>query len=209
MYLRQPHFRHPSNFKSGISLTKDINDEDYKQNSQIARKKFNVNFSLVLLNKVPTGLEIIGLNVNTPNKMHDILLINETVPIRKFISYFVKENEPIIQLLKETKINMGTLIGERFKEVDIPVMINLRERELFYKKIGIHANASLTVKELTVLKNILKGYSANQIAGELKLSCRTIEHCIERIKCKLVCFSKSELIQKARDLELLGYFDNY
>ena len=81
---------------------------------------------------------------------------------------------------------------------------NFFSEKKFLKNLGIEVSCS--VREIEVMKLLLEGYSASQIGKEIFLSRRTIEHHLERIKDKLGCTSRAELIQKARELEALEYF---
>lgn len=54
----------------------------------------------------------------------------------------------------------------------------------------------LTKRELEVLKYILLGKTAKQIAKEINLSHRTIEEYTGKIKRKLQCHHKSEIYSK-------------
>jgi DNA-binding CsgD family transcriptional regulator len=58
----------------------------------------------------------------------------------------------------------------------------------------------LTTKEHELLKLFLTGYTMRQAAEEINLSRRTVEDYLERIKNKLHCDSKSELITKSIEL---------
>lgn len=58
--------------------------------------------------------------------------------------------------------------------------------------------------ECNLLKYVLRGRTAKEIARELNLSYRTIEHQFERLKLKANCKSRSELIDKAFDWFILG-----
>ncbi len=83
-------------------------------------------------------------------------------------------------------------------------MNNVKGREAFLAKIGVDTKIQLSKQETRSLKGLLKGYTATQIAIQLHLSRRTIEHHIVQIKSKLSCFSKTELVQRAQELECLG-----
>lgn len=62
-----------------------------------------------------------------------------------------------------------------------------------FKKLNI---TSLTKRELQCVSAMLKGKTAKEIAKAFGLSPRTIEHLIERIKLKLKCKTRSQLIEK-------------
>ncbi len=63
-------------------------------------------------------------------------------------------------------------------------------------KISKFKDAPLSEREKEVLSLLVRGKTAREIADWICLSKRTIEHCIERIKLKTHCASKSELIEK-------------
>lgn len=55
----------------------------------------------------------------------------------------------------------------------------------------------LTVREITVFKHILLGYSARQIGEEIEISAKTVESYIDRVRLKLQAKNKGEIITKA------------
>jgi LuxR family transcriptional regulator len=207
LYLNQPHFRHPSNFLSGISLGKSIQGEEYEQLSRLASTKFNVNFCLGIITKVEDGLEIIGLDAFTPSVTHDALLLNNMNLIHKFVSVFKQKNKFLLDLLVEHQIDIASLLGQKFLTAETPILENSIPRDQFLKDLGFTV-PYLSLQEKKVIKHLLFGYSARQSAEALFLSIRTIEHYIERIKGKLGVYSKQELILKAKDLEALGFLGN-
>ncbi len=207
LYLNQPHFRHPSNFKSGISLSKNIENEEYAQLSQLASNKFNVNFAVAIFNQTKEGMEIIGLDANTPSKLHDIKILNELELIRMFVAKFVKGNQFFMDLLEENQVDLKALIGSKFQTAETPVMATLNDRAHFLKEMGIEI-PKLSFQENEVLKVLVNGGSASQIGEILYLSPRTIEHYLERLKNKLNCFSKAELMAKSREFFTYGYFES-
>lgn len=206
MHLKQPNFRHPRNFSSGIAFPKNIEDNDFKQIYQIACKKFNVNFAFTVINKVNDDVELFGFDVNNPHKHHDLIFINETHLLRSFITYFTSNNRDVLTHMADNQVNFNSILGDSFNLHFTSIPSTLPERELFLKQIGLNIPETLSKREKLVLKQVLEGYSAAKIAGNLQLSPRTIEHYLEKIKDKLSCFSKSELIQKARTLESHGFF---
>lgn len=58
----------------------------------------------------------------------------------------------------------------------------------------------LSERQLDCLFYLIKGMTFKQIGNELNLSPRTVEHYIEKIKIRLDCFSRSDLIAKALKL---------
>lgn len=68
-----------------------------------------------------------------------------------------------------------------------------------------HYNPALkfTPRESECLFLLLRGKSAKEIAGFLELSCRTVEGYIEHIKNKMGVSSRSEVIAKAIEMNML------
>lgn len=60
-------------------------------------------------------------------------------------------------------------------------------------------NTRLSKREIECLYYLVRGMSAKQIANQLTLSYRTVEYYFERMKDKLSCDSRSELIAKIID----------
>ncbi len=64
-------------------------------------------------------------------------------------------------------------------------------------------NIQFTPRERDCLHYLLQGYTAKEIGNHLQLSPRTIEDYIARLKEKLRCTCRSDLVKKAKDWELL------
>jgi DNA-binding CsgD family transcriptional regulator len=58
-------------------------------------------------------------------------------------------------------------------------------------------STNLTDRQISCLTHLIKGKSHKQIAKELHLSPRTVEHYLDAIKLKLNCYTRSELISKS------------
>ncbi len=62
---------------------------------------------------------------------------------------------------------------------------------------------NLTIRQVDCLYYLVKGMTIKQIARELNLSPRTIEHYLDAVKIKLNCISRSELIEKALQMNAI------
>ena len=62
-------------------------------------------------------------------------------------------------------------------------------------------SVNLTSRQADCLYYLAQGMTAKAIASTLQLSVRTVEHYIENIKHKLGCYSRSDLINKALQLD--------
>ena len=203
--IHTPYFRHPDNFLNGVSFIQNVEYEQFEKILQTGHDKFNVNLSLQFMNKTKNGLEAFGFGIKSKTLKDHLNFSKELPLLRLFVKKFKEEFQPTIQpLLNESQIDIGQLIGPDFYKVSTSVMPEPRSRRDFLKKMGVDIFNPLTAREYDVIKYLLKGYSASQIADELFLSTRTVEHYLERIKDKLGCISKTDLIQNAILLESIG-----
>ena len=147
-----------------------------------------------------------GFALNSSNPLQHMSLINEMPLLRLFIKRFQEEFRELYAALDDNKIDMTSLLGTQFYKAKASPINKSLTRDQFLQKMGIEIPSALTDRELDVIKYLIRGYPASQIASELFISKRTVEHHLERIKDKFYSFSKADLIQKIRELELIGYF---
>lgn len=69
----------------------------------------------------------------------------------------------------------------------------------YYKK----NNYNLTPRQKECLKYLTKGMTIKQIANQLSLSHKTVEHYLETVKLKLNCANRHELIKKAFQFDIV------
>ncbi len=82
---------------------------------------------------------------------------------------------------------------------DFNKIVHPKKLEFIYK------NICFTKRQAQILCFLLRGYSAELTAKELKLSKRTIEFYLTRLRDKLECNNKHDLVKKAFEL---GYIDS-
>lgn len=79
---------------------------------------------------------------------------------------------------------------------------NQKKFYLYHAKTD--SNTPLAPREVECIIYILRGKTSKQIARMLQLSHRTVEFYIGRLKNKLHCHTKSELIEKILSGKLIG-----
>ena len=205
LYLPNPYLRHPSNYETGISLIRQVKDDPYQQSLDVGVKNFRINQSLLLLEKTEEGVEGFGFASHLPTKTFESVCMNEIMLIKLFVKKFREEFHPHLCNMSEDLVDIGSLIGHSFYEKTPLQQTPSLDRRLFLKHFNLADILELSKREKEVLYLISKGLLAIQIADQLKLSKRTVEHYIENIKNKLNCTSKSELIQKANEFLSTGY----
>lgn len=201
-----PCLRHPKLLQTGISLMKSGADSEYKKVLDAAWDRFNINFNLNLISRIPDGIEAFGFASCVNDHYAEQRLLNNFSLLKYFIKAFRAKHKKLFQLLENNQINLFTHFGSAFYSYSTAPAIPI-DRDQFLKKMGFGWVLSLTPRELDVLKYISNGYPASFIAEQLNLQKRTVENYIATIKSKLVCNSKVELIQKAQEIIPTGYFD--
>lgn len=196
----------PCKIKNGVRLLQESEDESLNKLLRKAKEGYSINFSLQFVEKSNQGSNMYGFALNSSNPLQHMALIKEMPLLRLFIKRFQEEFRALYAALDDNKVNMQNLLGSSFHKIKNPAMPKSVMRDQFLKTIGIEIPVSLTDREIEVIKYLINACPASEIAGELFISKRTVEHHIERIKDKFSSSSKSELIQKIHELESIGYF---
>lgn len=194
--------RHPNTLQSGIYLMKSDQQADYQKMQEKALEKFQINFSLNLLEKQPSGVEAFGFASRFRDAKADERLLNELPLLRQFCHEFRKTQKSLFKRLDEVQVNLAEHFGDLFYEKSKELGM-AHNRQAFLQKIGLGWIYSLTPREVDVMRHMAHGYPASYIAQKLDIRLKTVENYIAILKDKLGCSSKSELISKAKQIELM------
>ena len=194
-----PSLRHPTIATSGISLMKSWPDASYNAMLQTAWDKFQINFNINLVERLPDGVEAFGFASGFNDPQADERLLNNLPLLTQFTKVFREKHQNLFSVANDNRINLATHFGALFYEQP-KTMVIPSDKSIFLHKIGLGWIFSLTPREQEVVELLSSGFSAPYIAGELGLSSRTVENYINTIKSKLSCSSKSELIEKAKQI---------
>lgn len=206
MYRLDPLASHPNNHQQGLLSSGEVVDKSAVMLLDAAKKHFGIHFSFLLSNKISDGFEffVFGTTSSAPSQI--LKFYNEISLIRGFAKRFKEEFKNEILKVGEYHINFAKLKGPDFQTLPFQLISQPINREKFLEKLGVETPKPLTAKELAVVKQLIKGFSASKIADHLLLSPRTVEHHLERIKDKYDCMTKAELIQKVQKFDAYGYF---
>jgi len=208
-YLNSPLHCHPKFYSEGVHILRAIPDKGVENVLKDSRDTFSTHPSLLLINRIPDGVEAFGFSSPSDSEEQVHMMLCELQMLKLFTRKFQDENRSLFSVLDDHQINLAEIIGPRFYQNRFSVVPNRHaQRKAFLQKMGIDCNSPLTSREIEVEKLLLLGLSASKVAQEVYLAKRTVEHHIERIKDKLGCGSKTELIQKARELEQFGFLNN-
>ncbi len=192
-----PYIYHNREKLEGFFFSQTLQNNGWEKMSCMASQDFNVNLGLNIIQKIPGGIEGFGFGLKTNDPIQHMALLNELPLLHAFLNEYKKQIKT--NILFENLVDVASLIGPSFFEVPKKPAPNLRQ--LILGKMKIKVENPFTRRESEVIEYLLEGYSASQTGDKLFLSKRTIEHHIERIKDKLDCTSKLELIQKLRKMK--------
>lgn len=201
MYAKYPFLRHSRSIQPGVRLLKDVDHAPLRDVLSSCKDKYDMSFLFSITNKTEDGIEEFGFASPYSSGPQISMMFNELPLLRLFAKKFKEENQFLLSKLEDNKIDLTALIGSAFYESSLPLTLSSENRRQLLQKLGMRDRTLLTVADTAVMDLLLQGYSASQIGERLFRSRRTIEHRIEKIKEKLSCQSKSELIQKYQEIE--------
>jgi DNA-binding CsgD family transcriptional regulator len=201
--LKTPAFSHPKYHESGCKMHKVLEDPLFAklEETQNSFLKLNFNLGIRFVNRTDNAVEEFGFHSSQTDEKQCLFLCNHLIELRFFSRLFLKQNTSFFSFLEESSLDLPRILGtdfyrNRIQEVDPSCLA----KQKFLLALGIKVEPDLSLGELDTLKLLVIGNTALQISRQLYRSKRTIEHRIENIKKKLVCFSKQELIQKVQEL---------
>jgi len=209
-FLTNPFFHHPNCYRSGTLLITDCTSEEFHTKQSELYRLYNSKCVLVSFIKEAEDVYWIGFSAKDKELPLSSLSLNEVLILKRYASYLVDEWKSYLNKMGPYTINIAKELGwVKFREgFPYSKKTTVARREEFLKKIGLidseTAISSLSKREYECLCFMLKGHSASQIANNLCLSSRTIEHYMISIKNKYGCTSKAELLEKALALREFG-----
>jgi len=195
-----PYVYHNMDNLNGLVFTQALPSTDWKKSQDAAACEFDVHLGLQISNKTPYGIEGFGFGLKSSDPLHHMALLNHTSALQLFINEYKKNFDA--QVLLENKVDVASMLGPDFFDASKVSTANLKK--MLHGKMAVKTVSPLSDRETEVADLLLYGYSAAQIGDILFRSNRTIESHIERMKEKLGCSRKSELIQKLHELKSLG-----
>ncbi len=202
-WLTYPHICHPKFHKQGVYLHNNVQEASLKPIWKSGSDQFEIGQCIAIVNKIPGGIEEFGFSSSCPSSFQTNTLLNELHLFHLFYEKFKLENRKLLLKADDNQINIAQMMSGAFNRNTLP-MNKISQRGELIKKMGLDSGDQLSSREIEVIRLLLLGYSAGKIGNGIRLSRRTVEHHIERIKNKLGCHSKVDLIQKGRELERFG-----
>ena len=178
-YRRNPFITQFSQLKTGIYFQEKVQDDQYQNTEKSLQDKFGIKYFCLFTRKCDDICYEFGFGRDPENSAIDLLIINNSGIINKFIAYFESEMASVISDMHNNSVNLQQeLCLHRVSKGIIPsIDIDHSKKTLFLKKIEPelpYRIEHLTKREITCIKHILKGKTARQIGIELHLSTRTV-----------------------------------
>lgn len=186
LYMNCPYLTHPGLFRSGYALIPATTNQNL-----LANEDFSHLF--LILKKQADKME--GFFFSAPDLKPQTCrrVVNQIDLLNQFCLYFKRETHDLMMRIHEDGYNLHQAKGNAFltRDANLPLSSqNVRTQE-YFKKIN-----HLTRQEQACLDLFKQGNTAKMTAEVLGLSRRTVEHHFDRIKDKLGCSSKWELLDK-------------
>lgn len=187
----------------GILFTQTLSDQVWQDLAKDAGHDFNIHIGLQISQPFNGGIEGFGFGLKSADLHQHMTLLKELPLLNLFIHQY--KNQFNQNALKDNFIDLPEAIGPSFHKKP-PVDASLNTRELILGKMKINVQNSFSKRETEVIQLLLKGSpTSSQLAEQLFLSKRTVDDHLEHIKGKLDCASKSEMMQKLKQLDSFGF----
>lgn len=191
MHLCHPLF-HPSvDIDPGIYLYDSVKQLSFQETMKTLENRYKTKHSCLLTRKEPLRDIIYGFAIPSAEREKEPLLLNHSSLLFQFIHYFEDEMSHVLRKMRSCPVDLSRE-SSHYEQVPLP-QIQLDQAKLAHFLCQIN-NSQFTKRDLDCIKLLVKGKTAVEIAKLLHLSVRTIEHRFERLKDKLLCQTKSELI---------------
>lgn len=211
LYLNGPFLRHPQNFQSGFFFFDDIEKEKYNNSLALVAKSFKYRPVIGLCKREKNYAEFFNFWSDTQDSQNSKYLDPSFLNLlTSYAEHFKKKNQSILYSDAAPHHNLKALIGEKFSKIDPYRKIQEEEnlKRMFLNEIGLSSYVRqaelLSNREKQCVQLMLKGKSSKEIAEDLILSPRTVEHYFNHIKNKFNCQFKNEVFTISEKLIELG-----
>jgi DNA-binding CsgD family transcriptional regulator len=166
---------------------------------------------IYFVNSDDTKIEVFSFGSKPDNdKIYNFYLNNQNL-LKRFTHYFRKKAEDFLIVGKEklAKVPPKMIIKDPSEDSSLAVCQKTNVMTDLIRTIS-HPFNTLSKRESECYCLLVKGFSIAEIARLMQLSSNTIDVYVSRLKGKLNCNSKRELIQKSIDNGLIEYYlDNF
>lgn len=196
MHYCNPFFVNTQDVKSGLYLYDSVQNSDFQTSMQRMEIKYKAKHCALLTRNDHRGCVLYGFATKPQISRHETFIFNQVSLLQNFTHYFENDMKSVLQNMAEQPVDLRSQLDvfAKSKELILPkISLDKDKAEAFLKEYSDKSMPHFTAREKDVIKVFLKGKTAREIADDLSLSLRTVQHYIENIKNKLHCTTKSEL----------------
>lgn len=192
LYLHNPYLVQPSLLRSGCVVISSTHDSAFQQYENDCYSKYDMMDPFLIIQKKENFVDGFFF-ANIKSHKNPVDFYSNSEPLKKFGNYFIQENQTLIDSMRKDGFNLLEEKGEAFLKRDPNELLSNHNPHIqsFLKEID-----PLSKRERQCLELFKEGHSAQATGAILGLSQRTVEHYFEKIKDKLDCNSKWELLNK-------------
>lgn len=212
MYKYNPFITNFQKCETGSYLYDSVDNHTFQENMVMLENKFDIKHSCIIMEKQVDRCNQYAFAIPCNNKFSSDLLINNKTLLHRFILFFQVELADTLKELRKDPVSLPGIIGPSFrKKIGVPkVCLENSEKLNFLSQIKDQDYLLLHIKfskrEIDCLREFYKHKIAREIATELGLSVRTVQHYLENIKNKLACESKTDLFVNLKKMEILNIY---
>ncbi len=193
--------RHPSQYESGYALWPHLSGQKIFFD---ARSYFNIDNGITLIEKQLDSCDFYYFGTTTNNSAIINFYLNNIDLLKRFILYFKDRANSIIKKASQNRI----VLPNHFDQHESPNKKETYTLESFKKEFlketaiknlrltGDLEGELLTSKQLGCIIYLIEGKTAKEIAKILRISYRTVEGHINKLKIRFNCNTKNQLISK-------------
>jgi DNA-binding CsgD family transcriptional regulator len=211
LQLNNPFLTQCDQLKSGLYLMDSVKHPEFQYDLNKLGAKYKTKSSCMWVRKQPSMCFQAGFGYPIHHRDGETLLVNQKGLLDLFLIHFEKEMYSVLNEIyyEANQLLHPHVFPSNCKQLPL-IEVDEVKKAKFLNQMKSQTNHSsypiLSGRQIDCLKYYVKGKTATQIAENLKLSKRTIEHYLESIKMKFNCERKSELIAKLLEARELGLY---
>lgn len=173
---------------------------------QAVSSNLNLGNGILYVNKQEDKTVIIEFAAKKEDFAVKDFYINNQILLKRFVNYFINEAKPLISQAKKQALKPNLNMTSQIKPTDDHDFQSehIHEISKILQTFPLASN-KLSPRELECYLLLIKGYSLSDISAATHLAIPTIANYISRIKLKLACSSRKEMIQKAIDSGIVEF----
>ncbi len=190
-----------SHIKTGWYLWESINDKDKIDNAH----SFGIGNGIIHINHLEDRCEVIAFASSPDNKSIVNFYLNNLNLLQRFKKHFEEEAVELITIANTQLINLPGNMTDDSQFVE-------KNFSIHDKKPSVHCHFDssllnlLSVRELECYTLLIRGFSLSYISQELNIAIPTVSNYVQRIKQKLKCRKKEEMLILAEKSNIVEYY---